>query len=69
MLTEVLSRPGPEVCVVRTSPEQEITPRQGFDRRANGTFAPRPLEDMAPFLDRDEFMAAMQITPWRPPTS
>lgn len=69
MLTEVLSRPGPEVCVVRTSPEQEITPRQGFDRRANGTFAPRPLEDMAPFLGRDVFVAAMQIPPWHPPTS
>lgn len=67
VLAEVLSRPGPEVCVVRTSPVQEIIPRQGFDRRANGTFAARPLEDMAPFLDRKEFAEAMQIPPWNPP--
>ena len=67
VLAEVLARPGPEVCVVRTSPVQEIIPRQGFDRRANGTFAARPLEDMAPFLDRKEFAEAMQIPPWNPP--
>ena len=67
VLAGVLSRPGPEVCVVRASPVQEIIPRQGFDRRADGTFAARPLEDMAPFLDRQEFAAAMQIPPWNPP--
>jgi acetolactate synthase-1/2/3 large subunit len=54
-LQSALAQPGPAVCVVHTSPVQELIPRQGFDRRADGTFAPRPLEDMAPFLDRAEF--------------
>jgi acetolactate synthase-1/2/3 large subunit len=54
-LQSALAQPGPAVCVVHTSPVQELIPRQGFDRRPDGTFAPRPLEDMAPFLDRTEF--------------
>ncbi|MBI3885509.1 MAG: thiamine pyrophosphate-binding protein [Opitutae bacterium] len=58
-LREILALAGPAVCVVHTSPVQELNPRQGFDRRANGTFAPRPLEDMAPFLDREEFARLM----------
>ncbi|MFO1450642.1 MAG: thiamine pyrophosphate-binding protein [Opitutaceae bacterium] len=58
-LREALAIDGPVVCVVHTSPVQEISPRQGFDRRPNGTFAPRPLEDMAPFLDRDTFAELM----------
>lgn len=60
-LKETLSTPGPAVCIVKCSPEQEVIPRQGFDRKPDGTFAPRPLEDMAPFLDRPEFAKAMQI--------
>lgn len=61
-LQAALAQPGPAVCVVHTSPVQELIPRQGFDRRADGTFAPRPLEDMAPFLDRDEFAAVNPAT-------
>jgi acetolactate synthase-1/2/3 large subunit len=55
----ILALPGPTVCIVHTSPIQELNPRQGFDRRADGTFAPRPLEDMAPFLPRNDFSEMM----------
>jgi acetolactate synthase-1/2/3 large subunit len=60
-LSEALSTKGPLLCVVKCSPDQEVVPRQGFDRKPDGTFAPRPLEDMAPFLERPEFAKAMQI--------
>ena len=63
-LAEALAQPGPSLCVVHTAPNQEITPRQGFRQRENGTFAPRPLEDMAPLLDRREFSEAMMIPAW-----
>lgn len=58
-LNQVLNTPGPAFCVVHTSPVQEMNPRQGFDRRTNGTYAPRPLHDMAPFLDREQFVSLM----------
>ena len=60
-LSEALSTKGPLLCVVKCCPDQEVVPRQGFDRKPDGTFAPRPLEDMAPFLERPEFAKAMQI--------
>jgi acetolactate synthase-1/2/3 large subunit len=63
-IRRTLAGSGPAVCIVRCSPVQEVIPRQGFDRKSDGMFAPRPLEDMMPFLERDEFAAAMQIPPW-----
>lgn len=62
-LQAALDQTGPVVCVVHTSPVQDLIPRQGFDRRTDGTFAPRPLHDMAPFLDREEFSQLMVAGP------
>lgn len=62
----VLDRPGPVLCEVVVSSDQELNPRQGFDRKPDGTFVPRPLEDMAPFMDRTEFMRNMIVRPWDP---
>ena len=55
----ILSQKGPLVCEVIVSPLQEIVPRQGFSARSDGTFEPRPIEDMYPFLDRDTFKSLM----------
>lgn len=63
-IAETLTTAGPVVCEIVTSPVQEIVPRQGFDRNADGKFSPRPLEDMAPFMDREEFAKAMLIPVW-----
>lgn len=61
----VLESDEPVICEVMVDPNQEVTPRLGFDRHADGTGTPRPLEDMYPYLDREEFAANMvreQIT-------
>lgn len=60
-ITQALVSDGPFFCEVLTNPDQEVTPRQGFDRRADGTFAPRALEDMAPYLDRQELESLMFV--------
>jgi acetolactate synthase-1/2/3 large subunit len=65
-LNETLSSSGPVVCIVRCSPVQQVIPRQAFDRKPNGTFEARPLEDMAPLLDREEFTEAMLTPQWSP---
>jgi acetolactate synthase-1/2/3 large subunit len=61
-LERLMNCEGPFVCEVMVSPKQEIVPRQGFLPRADGTFEPRPIEDMYPFLDRELFRTLM-ITP------
>ncbi len=63
-LTAFLGQPGPALCEIMVSRDSQVDPRQGFVERPDGTFAARPLEDMAPFLDRDEFMKNMFIGPW-----
>lgn len=59
----VLQEPGPALCDVLISRNQQVMPRQGFDLRPDGTAATRPLEDMYPHLDRAEFLDNMLIKP------
>jgi acetolactate synthase-1/2/3 large subunit len=47
------------ICEVMLAPEQGISPKASAFRRADGTFESRPLEDMAPFLPREEVRANM----------
>ncbi len=49
-----LAMEGPALCEVNISPEQRIFPKASAFRRPDGTFESRPLEDMAPFLPREE---------------
>ncbi len=41
--------------------EQGISPRVSSFRRADGTFESRPIEDMAPFLPREEVHENMRL--------
>jgi acetolactate synthase-1/2/3 large subunit len=63
-LRDIIASPDPQLVVIDVSPDFEIQPRQGFDELGDGRFAPRPLEDMWPYLDRKEFAAAMVVEPW-----
>ena len=51
---DALQGEGPGICEVSVSPEQGIWPKASAFRRPDGTFESRPLEDMAPFLPREE---------------
>lgn len=57
----VLRRPGPVVCEVVVAPDQSIGPRVSSVLRADGTMVSRPLEDLWPFLDREELRGNMLI--------
>jgi len=63
-IQRVLKTPGPVLCEIMVSPDQELIATQGFDRNEDGTFSPRPLEDMYPFLERKEFLENMCIRPY-----
>jgi acetolactate synthase-1/2/3 large subunit len=49
-----LNGDGPGICEVNVSPTQGIWPKASAFRRPDGTFESRPLEDMFPFLPREE---------------
>lgn len=63
ILREVLETDGPCLCEIVSCKEDQPLPKQGFERQPDGTNAPRPLEDMFPYMDRDEFKAAMIVEP------
>lgn len=58
-VAEVLAYPGPVVCTYKADIEQKILPRQTNYMREDGQMASRPLEDMSPLLDREEFNSCM----------
>lgn len=62
-IRHVLEIPGSILCEIMVSRNQEVIPRQGFISKPDGTFAPRPLEDMYPYLDREEFLENMVVDP------
>ncbi len=63
-LREVLSTPGPVVCEVMLDPAQGFEPRQSSRQLPDGRIVSAPLEDMFPFLDRDELAKNMLIPLW-----
>ena len=63
-LQEVLSMPGPVVCEVILDPAQGFEPRQSSRQLPDGRIVSAPLEDMFPFLSRDELAKNMLIPLW-----
>ena len=59
----VLDMPGPVVCDVRVIPDETRAPRLSSVQRPDGSFVSRPLEDLWPFLDREEFLSNMIVKP------
>jgi acetolactate synthase-1/2/3 large subunit len=61
----VLRSRGPVVCDVHVIPDEIRAPRVTSIQRADGSFLSKPLEDLWPFLDRDEFAQNMVVEPVR----
>jgi acetolactate synthase I/II/III large subunit len=62
-IRRVLDAPGPVVCRVATMPDEPRQPRVASYQKPDGSMASRPLEDMFPFLPRDEFLTNMIVPP------
>ncbi|MBT5271527.1 MAG: thiamine pyrophosphate-binding protein [Candidatus Marinimicrobia bacterium] len=60
-LRYLLAQPGPLVCEVVVRPDESRIPRLASVRKTDGSMASRPLEDLFPFLDRDELQENMLI--------
>ena len=59
----VLDAPGPVVCEVLAPAEEQRAPRLSSVQRPDGSMVSKPLEDLWPFLDREEFRSNMIIPP------
>ena len=62
-IRDALAAPGPVVCDVRLDEDQGFEPKSSSRRLADGRIVSAPLEDLAPFLPRDEFRSNMLIPP------
>jgi acetolactate synthase-1/2/3 large subunit len=60
-LQRVLSLPGPVVCDVHVIRDEVRMPRLSSVQRADGSFVSKPIEDLWPFLDREEFRSNMLV--------
>ncbi len=60
---KVLDMPGPVVCDVKVLPDEVRAPRLQSYQKEDGSFVSKPLEDLFPFLPREEFLANMIVAP------
>ncbi len=59
-----LASEGPMVCEVMLDPLQKFEPRLAARKLADGRLTSPPLEDMFPFLEREEFSENLLIPAW-----
>jgi acetolactate synthase-1/2/3 large subunit len=60
-IQQALATPGPYVLDVITPSQQPIIPTVSSRVNPDGSMSSRPLEDMAPFLPRDEYLSNLLI--------
>ncbi|HDH11398.1 MAG TPA: thiamine pyrophosphate-binding protein [Nitrospirae bacterium] len=65
-IDSILAEDGPFVCEVMMPPEQQLIPRVSSLKKPDGTIISKPLEDLYPFLDREEFLENMIVKPVEP---
>lgn len=62
-LTRLMAASGPMILEVMCPQNQEIIPTASSKKMPDGRMVSKPLEDMYPFLDREEFLANMIVKP------
>ena len=62
-IDNVLAQDGPFVCEIIMPENQPLIPRVSSLKKPDGTIVSKPLEDLYPFLSREEFMENMIVKP------
>ena len=62
-IQNVLQSSGPTVCEVKVIPDEVRQPRLSSFQKDDGMMISKPLEDLWPFLGRQEFLSNMIISP------
>jgi len=58
-IKKVLETAGPVICEVKVDPDLLTAPRLSSEVKPDGSIVSKPLEDLWPFLDREELKANM----------
>lgn len=59
-LRRILNKPGPFICELMIDPDLQMMPKLSSEIKKAGVMISRPLEDLWPFLGRDEFKQDMR---------
>lgn len=62
-IRELLVRPGPVLCELILNPDHTIEPKLSSQKKPDGRIVSKPLEDMSPLLERNEFGKNMIVEP------
>lgn len=62
-LQDVLNMNGPVICELIVDPNHKTSPKASVYKKTDGSFATRPMEDLAPFLEEEEFLSNLLIKP------
>jgi len=62
-LQRVLNIKGPVICELTIDPNHKTFPKASVYKTSDGSFATRPMEDLAPFLEREDFLNNLLIKP------
>jgi len=62
-IRHIIDSDQPMICEVMLPTDEIIEPRQGF-KLMSDNFVPQPLEDMFPFLQKEEFEELMIVDSW-----
>lgn len=62
-LANVLNMHGPVICELMVDPNHKTLPKASVYKNPDGSFSTRPMEDLAPFLERKEFLNNLIIKP------
>lgn len=60
-IADTIGGRGPQLCEIFLNPDQAFAPKTSSRRLPDGRMVSAPLEDMFPFLDRDEFQDNMLV--------
>lgn len=63
VVDKTLAEEGPVFCEIFVSPTQNFEPKSATKRLEDGSLVSPPLEDLAPFLPREEVLANLLIPP------
>jgi len=62
-VVQALDTPGPILCEVMLDPQQQFEPKLSSKQLPDGRIVSAPLEDLYPFLERDELLSNLFIPP------
>jgi acetolactate synthase-1/2/3 large subunit len=64
VVERALTSDGPFVCDVTLDPKQEFEPKLASRQLPDGRIVSPALEDMSPFLSREELLENLEVPPW-----